>query len=284
MDAKYAKIASDLNIEAKKHTYSPPTARILTFESSPGLAATPKSRDELRTHQKSTTNSMWFRRAALFMSQKELNDYEHTHNESVASVLRVTEKKAQQTAAQSKMPTSWSKFDTAGPPDGTIEETIETLDAEYDWLATIAGAVTGTLVILVDCDLNLEGRQCVLRYQHITPEMLRMRFSPFSKRMNDYMRDHRDQLVYIPASTLVAQDRRIGKKILGSMMPETAKQVQDKARVLVARQCNIRHSGAPYTAVTDILLSTLRLGYKPDQDQPRKKELLKKFLSRPERT
>ena len=220
----------------------------------------------------------------LFMTQKDINDHERATSTTMHSVLRVLDKKQQQSAVKSvSMPTSWARFDTAdGPDDSTVSAALDTIDAKYDWLAVIQATIAGTLTILVDSDLNLEGRQVCMRYQCITRDMLLMRFSPFSKCMNDYLRDHNSDIVYVPASVLVAQDRAIGQKLLDSMSESTAKEVRSKARTLVAAQMNISHSGHPYIAVPDIFLAALRLGYKANLDAPRKKILMQRFCTRPD--
>ena len=168
-----------------------------------------------------------------------------------------------------------------GPDDDTIEQMRNALDADDDWWAVIAAAISGDLVVQVDCDLNLEGRQACMRYHCITGEMLVTRYTPFSKYMNDYIRENLGTLVFVPASVLVAQDRKIGQKLLDGLHDQTMREVRNKARVIAARQMNITHSGHPYVSAVDIVLATLRLGFKPDLDKPRKKKLIERFTTRP---
>ena len=222
----------------------------------------------------------------MFMSNKEIAEYERSHSTTISSVLRhtVSDKKVLSTTiSTTKMPESWKAItSTDGPDDDTIREGLNVIDASYDWLACLAAAVNGTLIVLIDCDLNLEGRQVCMRYMYVTQEMLVMRFNPFSRHMNDYIREHANDLVFVPASVLVSMDRKIGEKLLHSMNPKTASEVRSKASVIVARQMNITHSGQPYLSTVDIMLALFRLGYKPTLDIPRKNDLVRTFIDPPQ--
>ena len=103
--------------------------------------------------------------------------------------------------------------------------------------------------------MNLEGRQALLRYMSITAEMLVTRFNPFSRKMNDYLREHRHEIVSVSASVLIAQDRRITHKLLCGLSTTTERQVRSDARAMATKQETTSHGGYPYLAVPDILLA-----------------------------
>lgn len=282
LEEKYERLSTDLLDETLQYVAAAPVARKITFDGSPGHFSASKStssaNEKLSTYQMASRTE-----STLYMSSKSIAAYEKTSGQTVLSVLRETNIKNQQMAVQQgQLPKCWGEFDSiTGPSDSTIEKTLAVLDKKFDWLAVTAAACAGMLVIKIDADLNLEGKQCCIRYQCVNNEMLQFRFNPFSKYMNDYLRKHRTTHVFIPASVLVAQDLRIGQKILETMHDQTRQDVTDKARSLAARQQNITDSSDPYITVPDILTAALRLGYRPDQDAPRKRELIKVFIERP---
>ena len=282
LDEKYERLSTDLLDETYQYVAATPVARQITFDGSPGHFSASKSTrsadDKLSAYQMASRDE-----ATLYMSGKSIAAYEKGSGQTVLSVLRETNVKQQQMAVQQgRMPKCWGEFDSiTGPSDETIEKALAVIDKKFDWLAVTAAACAGMLVIKIDADLNLEGKQCCIRYQCVTSEMLQFRFNPLSKYMNDYLRKHRTTHVFIPASVLVAQDLRIGQKLLENLHDQTRRDVTDKARSLAARQQNITDSSDPYITVPDILTATLRLGYRPDQDTPRKRELIKIFIERP---
>ena len=160
LDAKYAKVARELSNEIDHYLDPNPVTRVLAFDGSPSIGAAPRTPEERMTARKLATHQMGSRGAPLFMSQKEISDYEKATGMTIASALRVTEKKVRQSAPMKPMPKSWGQIDAAnGPDDSTIEQMHSALDADDDWWIVIAASISGDLVVQIDCDLNLEGRQ-----------------------------------------------------------------------------------------------------------------------------
>lgn len=278
-EAKYARIADDLNAEITGHVSTQPVARVLTFDGSPGLGTA-----SVNTHEGMTaTHQMSTRHAPLFMTNTQITEWEKNNAVTFPNALRESNaKQAQMSATAATVPASLRNIDAStGPTDEQVNDVLKSIDASFDWLAVLSAAVGGKLVVKIDSDLSIEGRQACVRYMCVNNDMLRSRFNPFSRHMNTYIQSHRDTLVYVPASILVAQDRRIGHKLLQGLNDRTRQATEGKAKATAGKSSQTRTGNRPYLAVPDILLALLRLGYKPDIDTPRKNELITTFITRP---